>query len=186
MFEMYDVDLVGARLNRAIVQIDGKYQYIMEVRGTKDKGYTALTSNGIFKINQGNVNYVDMRIGMVPLSGTHYWSYRLPVRRWKAGLNYSNYVVQLLGATRWMYVKKQMFEDNIDSIINMLGGIYIPFSEAVALGEGVVSQHFAVKEDFLFYKSKNVASIANKQVVFKNNFKFLRERFLQETKCIPE
>ena len=166
MFEMYNGDLVSTRLSRSIIRIDDKYQFIKETGGNPLNGFFALTPNGRFGINRQNISYDNMNIGMVILGDIIYWSYRLPVRRWKAGLNANNYAIQSRGGERWVYVKKNLFEDNIDNIIDMLVGNYSPFSEAMLKGHGIISQHFSVLNDFVFYKSRCVAPIRNNRVVF--------------------
>ena len=185
MFDMYDADLVGTRLNRTVIQIDGTYEYIMEVTGNREKGYSALTTHGKKRIDEKNISYSNMCIGTVFMNDAIFWSYRLPVRRWKAGLNPNNYAIQPFNSARWMYVKKTVFEANIEYIFDMLKGNYMNFQDSMHVGYGILSQHFAIKDHFLFYKAKPVGNVENNKFQFYNQFAYLKERFTQETKCIP-
>ena len=171
MFELYDLSLVRMRLEKTCVMFKGKAVYVSEIGKIRTNKYAINweDANGNFGISLlpdefEHFNYADLCIGTVNRIGkAPIWVSRLPVRKYKVGLNPGNTYYTSLNGNYSQPTMLREFSLNRFSLLYMLDNKYPPLSMVDKYPRGLaISRHFSVIQDGLFFKHYLVGRVRDR------------------------
>ena len=186
MFQFYDLSLVQARLTGTVIKVAGVYRYITEVHyDRRNSGFLGVDETGdAYVLTPLTVDYTNMNIGMLeyPRTNEIFWTSRLPVRRWKVGLNRGNLTYRPLSTkpTGYRMFDGAMFNTALPGIYRMLNKEYPRKSVVLTAGTGILSRRYALVKGSLYRKSIKIGSLANEKFVLLDQFKHFQEEMEEE------
>ena len=186
MFEFHSGQLVSARLSGTIVRLDGVFTYIEEAGwNERTGGYYVILSDGSTRtIVPENISYNNMLVGMMELAHEGImWTARLPVRRWKVGLNKSNFCYRAPGSKVYSMFSQRWFNTYMPNIMRMLNQQYGVQETKIAHGQGALSQHYGLQAGSLYRKALWIGNHKQGRVELMDKYSFLREEMNKEIPC---
>lgn len=163
---MYDkLDDAIFRLQGTFVQYDGKYRFVSSLKNHAERGILLYLS-GMDKpvpINDEKLNFLRPKVGYVKALGRLMYLSRMPNRTYRQGLRHDN--VRVSGGT----LEHLMHHQEEDELM-----------EREDEGE-VLSQDFAIVDNKLFYKEREVGIRLNGNCHLSNDYQFLKEALEEVT-----
>lgn len=184
MFEIYDNELIRARLLKTIVRIDEKYVYINHISFDRDGRVIIFTLNDDeFYLDEKSISYDEMKSGLFQTPSLEmFWSARMPVRKWKVGFHHKNIVFSRLEPRpKVIYYDRDFFGLVLPPFLDMLNNNNIPpLDYVLGEGTGVLSKHFALRSGLLYRKTKCVGVLKGSKLELVPRFSFYQEQMEEE------
>jgi len=177
MLNFYDLSYVRSRCDRTFLKVKGETALIRSIR-FEDSNYvfSYLTGSNLFTetLVPDDITFNDLTIGAFYFKQSIVWGARLPVRRWKAGLNRDNFSYRQPGSFYPNILTPLEFDAHLLSIFDMLNKKYSSVDDVLKYGRGIFSQKWFVENNKLYRKSSFVG-IVNKSFILFPEFKHYQE-----------